>query len=363
MGKHLQDIIHEKSMKDPEGFWMKRAENLRWQKKPSRALNRSQKTLQDGTTHPHWSWFPDGEISTCYNCVDRHVLSGAGDRTAIIWESPVTGESEQYTYSELLKEVETLAGVLREEGVKKGHVVLIYMPMIPAALFAMLAIGRIGAIHAVVFGGFSPPSLAQRIEASRPDIIMTASCGIEAGKSPIVYRDLIRSAIKKSSFKPIKTIIWQRDQLRWHPVVKTDGERNWQRLVKSAKNRGLKAEAVSIGSNDGLYIIYTSGEFSGMFTNRYCNPISYGSLGTTGLPKGVIREAGGHAVGLNLSIRYLFGINPGDVIFTASDIGWVSRFLWSLITKRKWTNPTTQGRRPFVHSLRAIAGWRNYRSI
>jgi propionyl-CoA synthetase len=176
--------------------------------------------------------------------------------------------------------------------------------MIPAAIFAMLAIARIGAIHAVVFGGFSPSSLAQRIEASRPRAVMTASCGIEGNKPPTGYKSLLEEAIEKSSFKPSKTIIWQREQLRWDPVLKEDGQRNWQRLVKSARNRGLKADAVPVDSSDGLYIIYTSG--------------------TTGLPKGVVREAGGHAVGLNFSIKYLFGIHgPGDVMFTASDIGWV----------------------------------------
>jgi propionyl-CoA synthetase len=230
--------------------------------------------------------------------------SGNGDKLAICWDSPVTGLKEQYTYKQLLDEVETLAGTLREEGVKKGDVVLIYMPMIPAALFAMLAIVRIGAIHAVVFGGFSPASLAQRIEISKPRAIMTASCGIEGSKGPVGYKQLIEQALQKSSFKPPKTLIWQRDQLRWDPVLKEEGQRNWQRLVKSARNRGLKAEAVPIKSSDGLYIIYTSG--------------------TTGLPKGVLREAGGHAVGLNFSIKYLFGVHgPGDVMFTASDIGWV----------------------------------------
>lgn len=291
-------------MDDAESFWSHQADKLSWHKRPEKVLQRTTKTLKDGTTHDHWTWFPGGKISTTYNCIDRHVLNGNGHVTAICWDSPVTGLKEQYTYKQLMEEVETLAGVLREEGVKKGDVVLIYMPMIPAALFAMLAIARLGAIHAVVFGGFSPPSLAQRMEASRPKAIMTASCGIEGNKGPVGYKHLIEEAIKMSSFKPQKVIIWQREQLRWDPVTKEAGERNWQRLVKSAKNRGLKAAPVAVKSSDGLYIIYTSG--------------------TTGLPKGVVREAGGHAVGLNFSIKFLFGVHgPGDVMFCASDIGWV----------------------------------------
>ncbi|KAF2835036.1 acetyl-CoA synthetase-like protein [Patellaria atrata CBS 101060] len=303
MPPHIQDQVYTTSLENPEAFWLQQAEQLTWHKSPSRALSRTTKRLTDGTTHPHWSWFPDGELSTCFNCVDRHVVAGHGDATAIVWDSPVSGSKQKFTYAQLLDEVETLAGVLKEEGVKKGDVVLIYMPMIPAALFAMLAINRLGAIHAVVFGGFSPPALAQRIEASGPRAVLTASCGIEGTKGPMGYQKLIESAIEKSSFKPSKVLVWQRDQLRWN-IDKSKGERNWQRLVKSAKNRGLKADAVPVKSNDGVYIIYTSG--------------------TTGLPKGVLREAGGHAVGLNLSINYLFGIHgPGDVMFCASDIGWV----------------------------------------
>ena len=177
------------------------------------------------------------------------------------------------------------------------------MPMIPAALIGILAVARLGAIHAVVFGGFASASLAQRIEASKPVAILTASCGIDGAKPPMSYSPFIREAIKSSSHKPEKTIIWQRDQLRWD-LNKPAGERNWQRSVKSAKFRGLRAGCVPVKSSDGLYIIYTSG--------------------TTGLPKGVLREAGGHAVGLHLSISYLFGIHgPGDVMFCASDLGWV----------------------------------------
>ncbi|KAF2664643.1 acyl-CoA synthetase/AMP-acid ligase-like protein [Microthyrium microscopicum] len=304
MSAHPQDSIHQESLQNPEDFWRKQASYITWHKKPDKTLEITKKTLPDGSSHPAWKWFPGGEVSTCYNCLDRHVKdTGHGDNIAIIWESPVTNDKQKFTYAQLLDEVEVLAGVLLEEGVQKGQVVLIYMPMIPAALIAMLAINRIGAIHAVVFGGFSPPSLAQRIEASSPAAIMTASCGIEAGKKPIGYKTLIESAIHQSKHKPAKTIIWQRDQHRWHPVNKGSGERNWQRLVKSARNRGVRAGCTPVKSNDAVYIIYTSG--------------------TTGAPKGVVREAAGHVVGLDLSIKYLFGIERGDVIFTASDVGWV----------------------------------------
>lgn len=300
---HPQDSTYSASIKDPSAFWAHQAEQLTWSKHPKTTFSHTTKKLKSGSSHPHWSWFPDGEISTTYNCIDRHVEAGHGERTAIIWDSPVSGSKQKISYSELGEEVATLAGVLREEGVKKGDVVLVYMPMIPAALIGILATARLGAIHAVVFGGFSASSLAQRIDACKPRLILTASCGIEGAKGPLPYQPLVQGAVQSSKHKPSKTLVWQREQSRWDPVVKEDGERNWQRLVKSAKNRGLKAENVSVKSTDGLYIIYTSG--------------------TTGTPKGVLREAGGHAVGLNFSMRYLFGIQAGDVNFCASDIGWV----------------------------------------
>ena len=304
MAPHPQDAAYEASIKDPTKFWAHQAKQLTWHTTPTATFKRTTRKLPSGTSHASWTWFPDGEISTSYNCIDRHVEAGHGDNTAIIWDSPVSKSKQKISYKELQQEVETLAGVLREEGVNKGDTVLVYMPMIPAALIGMLAAARLGAIHAVVFGGFSAASLAQRIEACEPKAILTASCGIEGAKGPIPYQPMVRGAIEQSPHKPPKTIIWQREQSRWNNVHKENGERNWQRLVKSARNRGLKAENVPVKSSDGLYIIYTSG--------------------TTGLPKGVLREAGGHAVGLNFSVRFVFGIRgPGDVLFTASDIGWV----------------------------------------
>ncbi|KAF2755808.1 propionyl-CoA synthetase [Pseudovirgaria hyperparasitica] len=300
---HVQDDIHAESLRDPETFWMNQASHLVWARQPICALERSTKKLQD-VSHDHWAWFPGGEINTTYNCVDRHVEAGNGNNAAICYDSPVTKKKERFTYNQVLVEVEHLAGVLREEGVRRGDVVLIYMPMIPAAIFGMLASARLGAIHAVVFGGFAPQALAQRVEASRPKVILTASCGIEGLKEPTSYRPLVRRAIEISKYKPEKVLIWQREELRWDDVDRRQGESQWARLVKSARNRGLKAACVPVKSEEALYIIYTSG--------------------TTGLPKGVVRNSGGHAVNLHFSMKYLFGIHgPGDTMFCASDIGWV----------------------------------------
>ncbi|KAK4104298.1 acetyl-CoA synthetase-like protein [Parathielavia hyrcaniae] len=308
---HPQDEAHHRSLTNPEAFWGHQAEYLDWHRKPSAVLARTTKHLASGAAHAHWEWFPGGEISTCHNCLDRHVLAGNGDTPAIFYDSPVTGTKQRITYGQLLREVEVFAAVLREEGVSKGDVVLVYMPMIPAALIGILAINRLGAIHTVVFGGFAAGALAQRIEASRPVAVLTASCGIDGNKPPIPYRDFVEEAIRISAWKPPKTVIWQREQLPWRPIRTPQGQRTWQSLVESARARGLRAECVPVKSTDPVYIIYTSG--------------------TTGLPKGVLREAGGHAVGLHLSISYLFGIRgPGDVMGCFSDIGWVVSHSYTL---------------------------------
>ena len=304
MGEHPQKETHRRSLADPEAFWEHQAAQLHWHKPPTSVLMCTTKTLgsgsgSGGTQHPHWEWFGGGEISTCYNCVDRHVAAGRGDAPAIYYDSPVTGGTRRtITYAQLLAEVEALAGALREEGVHRGDVVLLYMPMVPAAVAGVLATARLGAVHAVVFGGFAPAALAQRIDAARPRALLTASCGIDGTKPPAGYRDLVREAIRLARHKPDRVLVWQRPQLRWHGLDRAAGERDWEGLVRSARNRGVTAPCVPVASSDPLYIIYTSG--------------------TTGAPKGVVRDAGGHAVGLHLSISYLFGISgPGDVIFTA----------------------------------------------
>ncbi|KAG6026234.1 hypothetical protein E4U40_002221 [Claviceps sp. LM458 group G5] len=303
-GSHLQDDVLRYSLERPDEFWAHQAEHLYWHRKPTATLRRTQRTLRDGgRAHESWEWFSGGEISTCYNCIDRHVAASRGHHVAIYFDSPVTGTKETWTYRDLLGEVEVLAGALREEGVQKGDVVMIYMPMIPAALIAMYAVNRLGAIHAVVFGGFGPNALAHRIESCRPVAILTASCGIDGNKPPIPYQPLVEEGIQISTHKPSRTLIWQRPQVRWDPDH-SSGQASWQSIVSGARARNIKAECVPVASTDAVYIIHTSG--------------------TTGAPKGVVRDAAGHAVGLHLSMSYLFNVHgPGDVVFTASDIGWV----------------------------------------
>ncbi|KAJ4407269.1 putative NRPS-like protein biosynthetic cluster [Gnomoniopsis sp. IMI 355080] len=310
---HPQDELYNSSISSPESFWAHQATFLDWHKPPATVLRKYTKALSNTQiSHPHWEWFPDGELNTCYNCVDRHVAQGHGEQVAIYYDSPVTATKQTITYQQLLDDVQVFAAVLRDEGVRKGDTVLVYMPMLPAVITGILAIARLGAIHAVVFGGFAPAALAQRIDASRPRAILTASCGIDGNKPPISYRTYLTEAGALATWKTPRTIVWQRKELEWHPLRREQGERNWNRLARSAALRGSRVRAcVPVKGTDGAYVIYTSG--------------------TTGLPKGVVREAGGHAVGLHLSMRAMFGIQgPGDVIATLSDIGWVVSHSYTL---------------------------------
>ncbi len=280
--------VFRRSIQDPEGFWSEAAGAIDWYKKWDRVLDDSNK--------PFFRWFSGGELNTCYNAVDRHVKGGRADQAAIIYDSPVTGTVRKYTYQELLDEVSKFAGALKGLGVEKGMTVLIYMPMIPQALFAMLACARIGAIHSVVFGGFAPHELAIRIDDARPKVIVTAS-GAKEGAKLLEYKPLLDRAIEEAEHKPEACIIYQRE------IVKsrlTEGRDNdWQELVSKAE----PAACVPVKATDPLYILYTSG--------------------TTGKPKGIVRDNGGHAVALRWSMDNIYNVKPGEVFWAASDVGWV----------------------------------------
>ncbi len=280
--------IYERSINRPEEFWGEAAEAVQWEKKWDKVLDDSNK--------PFYQWFVGGKLNTCYNALDYHVQNGRGDQTAIIYDSPVTDTVKKISYSELLEKVSTFAGVLKELGVSKGDTVIIYMPMIPEALIAMLACARIGAVHSVVFGGFAPNELAIRIDDAKPKVMVSASCGIE-GKKVLPYKPLLDEAIEISSHKPEKCVIFQRPQVE-APLI-TGRDFDWETLMSKAQ----PADCVAVSATDPLYILYTSG--------------------TTGKPKGVMRDNGGHAVALKWSMKYLYGVNPGEVFWAASDVGWV----------------------------------------
>ena len=245
-------------------------------------------------------WFTGAECNTCYNCLDRHVENGRGGQAAIIYDSPITDSKRVISYFELLNEVATFAAVLGERGIIKGDRVIIYMPMIPEAAIAMLACARIGAVHSVVFGGFAATELATRINDAKPKMIIASSCGIEPSRV-VKYKPLIDEAIEQSVSKPESCIVWQREQEI--ASLQDDRDYDWKVLCDDAKGRGVTAACVPVKATDPLYVLYTSG--------------------TTGEPKGVVRDNGGHMVALKWSMENIYAMKPGDVFWAASDVGWV----------------------------------------
>lgn len=286
MGKF--DEGFRKSIEDPEGFWGQAAEAITWHKKWDKVL--------DASNPPFYRWFTGGELNTCYNALDRHVESGRADQTALIYDSPVTKTIQKFTYRELLDTVSRFAGVLKSLGVTKGDTVILYMPMIPEAAVAMLACARLGAVHSVVFGGFAPHELALRINDAKPKIVISASGAVEVTRL-IEYKPLLNKAIELATHKPDKCIIFQR------PFIKTDmihdRDLDWNELLSGAE----PVPCVPVKATDPLYILYTSG--------------------TTGKPKGVVRDNGGHAVALRWSLEHIYDTKPGEVYWAASDVGWV----------------------------------------
>ena len=282
--------IYDASLRDPEGFWRTAAEGIDWVTPPSRIL--------DDSRPPFYRWYPDAELNVCFNAVDRHVAAGRGEQAAIHYDSPVTGTKSTMTYAVLLERVRAVAGGLRGLGVTKGDRVVIYMPMVPEAVIAMLACARIGAIHSVVFGGFAPQELAARIDDAAPKVVLSASCGVEPSRV-VPYKPFLDEAIRRSEHQPEHCVILQREQ-----QVAELGERDldWAEFESGdAAREG--SECVTVAATDPLYILYTSG--------------------TTGKPKGIYRDSGGYAVALRWSMANLYDVAPGETMFTASDVGWV----------------------------------------
>ena len=273
---------------DPQGFWMEQARAIDWVTPPHTAL--------DDSKAPLYRWFTDATVNTCYNAVDRHVENGRGEQAAIIYDSPVTDTKETITYAQLQKRVASLAGALRAKGVEKGDRVIIYMPMIPQALEAMLACARLGAIHSVVFGGFAANELAVRIDDATPKAIIAGSCGIEPGRV-VQYKPLLDEAIEIAAHKPDFCVILQREQGPADMVP--DRDHDWHEFQKDTAD----AECVPVAGDHPAYILYTSG--------------------TTGAPKGVVRPTAGHLVALNWTMKSIYNVDPGDVFWAASDVGWV----------------------------------------
>ena len=280
--------IFRRSIEEPDAFWAEAAEAIQWQRRWD--------TVLDTSRAPLYRWFTGGRMNTCYNCLDHHVETGRGGQKALIYDSPVTGTVRSYTYAELTETVARFAGALRDLGVAKGDTVVIYMPMVPEAVVAMLACARIGAVHSVVFGGFAPQELAVRIDDAKPKVVVSASCGIEVNRV-IEYKPLLDRAIECTESKPEKTIILQRPQAT--ASMEPGRDFDWEQVTAEAQ----PVPCVTVEATDPLYILYTSG--------------------TTGKPKGVVRDNGGHAVALRWSMQHIYDVSPGDVYWAASDVGWV----------------------------------------
>jgi len=278
---------YEQSLTDPAGFWGEAAKLVKWDKTP--------KVVLDDSNVPLYRWFSDGMLNTCYNALDRHVIDGRADQPAVIHESAITGKSSTLTYAQMLEKTARFAGALRMAGVEKGDRVVIYMPMVPEALIAMLACARLGAVHSVVFGGFAPAELAARIDDAKPKVIVSASCGLEPNRI-VEYKPMLDESIALATHKPSRCIILQREQ---HPVELGPLDLDWKDAMAMAE----PAECVSVAATDPLYILYTSG--------------------TTGKPKGIVRDNGGHAVALTWSMKNVYNIEAGDMWWSASDVGWV----------------------------------------
>ena len=284
--------VYKSWQNDPEAFWGSAAENIDWSKPADKVF--------DPDAGVYGRWFAGAMCNTCYNCVDRHVERGRADQAALIYDSPITGARKTYTFADLKDEVETLGAVLQGHGVGKGDRVIVYMPMIPQAAIAMLACARIGAIHSVVFGGFAANELATRIDDATPKFVLTASCGIEPGRV-VEYKPLLDEAIDLSSSKPAGVLLYQREQARGSMIEGRDHD--WDAEMARARSEGRKADCVEVAATDPLYILYTSG--------------------TTGEPKGVVRDNGGHMVALYWTMKNLYDVDPGEVYWAASDVGWV----------------------------------------
>jgi propionyl-CoA synthetase len=280
--------VYQSSKENSEQFWLDAAKAIDWDQFPTKALN--------DANAPLYEWFTDGMVNTCYNAVDRHVENGRADQTAIIYDSPITGVKDKITYAELKDKVASLAGAMVAKGITKGDRVIVYMPMVPEALVAMLACARIGAVHSVVFGGFAANELAVRIDDAQPKMILAASCGLEPNRV-VEYKPLIDGAIELASHKPETVFILQREQCTANLIEGRDYD--WHAVQEDI----TPADCVSVEGNHPAYILYTSG--------------------TTGAPKGVVRPTAGHLVALNWTMKKVYNVDPGDVFWAASDVGWV----------------------------------------